>query len=250
MSDYKYPDSDDQITKDFINENFSNDYWVESEQNALKQVFNYIDKNSCDMLDLGCGTGRLFNYFSNHVHSITGVEPDYERYQASLEETKKFNNIMVINGSIQNVKDNYYDFIFISHVFQHIPVQIGNEIIDGIRQILKPNGILAITTTYSEKDDNLFIITPKDQHRDVDYTVTEKDLNTGEKNEFDFYVRDYSYQTIQKLFENDFEIEKKMGFHYLGNDSIEQDNINNQEDNLKQAVDVLYILKRKEKRLN
>ena len=246
MNHYTYADSNDQITSNYIRDNFTEEYWNKSEVNALNHIFDYVDEDKCSMLDLGCGMGRLFSHFTNHVSSITGVEPDYSRYTEALEEAKSYNNVTVLNGTIENVLSNQYDLVFISHVLQHIPREKVHDIISSVQKVLKPNGILALTTTYTEDEDNVFGIYREDNQSTV-MDLEERNLESGESNEYGFYVRNYSFQTIQKLLENaGFIIEKVFGFHYSNTDSTKQDDINNQNQLLHGAVDVLYIARKKD----
>ena len=96
-------------------------------------------KNSGNILDIGCGTGELLNYFQNQNWSCLGIEPN--------EPTRKFakahyNLKVEEEQSLETIPSQSFDIISMWHVLEHVPDV--NERIIQVKRILKNNGHLII----------------------------------------------------------------------------------------------------------
>ena len=82
---YTYPDKEDKLTCQLIDTEFDGAYWGKSEDEVLRQAMEAVDRlveqkkargQAVNLLDLGCGMGRLFTVFAEKADSITAAEPD------------------------------------------------------------------------------------------------------------------------------------------------------------------------------
>lgn len=167
MAEYRYPDKGDRLTIALINNEYDNKAWQESEArildiaaDALAQLSSKVSDRT--LLDVGCGTGRLFDFFAKFVGRIEALEPDNERYRQALEKGRLVEastgvSISVINEVLgDNKKDNFYDIILSSHVIQHLGQAQVVELFKTMARKLKPGGLLLLMTTYADDSQEKF----------------------------------------------------------------------------------------------
>ncbi len=93
-------------------------------------------------LDVGCGLGLGLAYAHQLGCELYATEFDKE----SLEFVKSRFPVKTHHGDLSSAKydDNFFDFIHISHVIEHLPDP--RAYIKEMKRILKPGGIMAIGT--------------------------------------------------------------------------------------------------------
>ena len=93
-------------------------------QNFLANQFKKFIGYKKNVLEVGCGTGQLSNYFAIGTNNnIIGLDPT----KASLNLAKNFsrkneiNNIKFVNADVFDdvLKDNFFDFIWTNGVLHH-----------------------------------------------------------------------------------------------------------------------------------
>ncbi len=93
-------------------------------------------------LDFGCGTGGLVRFLKNHGIDALGYDDGFAfEYTRSAE-------IPIINKTELDSLESTFDFISAIEVLEHIPNPL--ETFNTFRRLLKPGGVLFITTGNSE----------------------------------------------------------------------------------------------------
>ena len=123
-------------------------YWLYNYLNLihyLKKIFsNYENKN---ILDFGCGDGRLIcELKAESKNNLFGYEISSKAsmfFKAFNEKVKLFENYNELKK-----KENFFDFIILSEVIEHIPDSEVNLNIDLIHDILKKDGIIIVTAPH------------------------------------------------------------------------------------------------------
>lgn len=110
---------------------------------ALASVVKSFDKSSdLDICDLGCGRGWLSHELSK-FGTVTGVDLSEKGIELAQKKWRDVSNFEV--HDILNWRpNNKYDIVISSEVIEHI--QQKEMYVETIRNILKPNGILILTT--------------------------------------------------------------------------------------------------------
>lgn len=257
MNNYKYPDNSDKLTTLYIDNKSNSIYWSESEKNVLNKIISRINSLDIkpDFLDLGCGLGRLFSVFIPHVNSITGLEPDNERFLHAKKEAENLNykNIQVFNDNISLVAHKKYMATLVSHVFQHIPLDSTNEILKTLNDIIPAGGLLFITTTFTSQENDIFTLEYLKNDEWFSEKVSEADFIKRFTEEGVLPVRLFSYNTMNSLFENNnFIIEDIFAYHFKVSEidaipDVKFDENRNNQKLYSGAKDVLYILRKKDK---
>lgn len=110
--------------------------------------FTPFIKDGQDVLDLGCGNGRLIELLGEKHINYTGVDISSNLiYEAKKREYNKNINVEFKVNDILNIDipEKKYDLIILVAVLQHIPKAFHKEIIVKIHKSLKDNGVLLMT---------------------------------------------------------------------------------------------------------
>lgn len=131
-----------------MSNNIIEELYINKEQEYFsleREIFkNNILANDLRILDIGCGTGNLGEYFiKNQNCEVYGVEINKHAFsQAKLKLSK------VVNDNIETVnldfKLNSFDFIILGDVIEHLINP--NKVIIKLLPFLKNNGTIIITT--------------------------------------------------------------------------------------------------------
>jgi cyclopropane fatty-acyl-phospholipid synthase-like methyltransferase len=127
-------------------------------EKAFSVIHKHIDKDfrPKNVLDFGCGVGRLLLPLAMRAEKATGVDVS----ESMLSEAHKncaekgISNIVLVKSDdrLSNIKD-YYDFIHSYIVFQHIPISRGEVILEELLNRLSLNGVGALHFTFSNIKD-------------------------------------------------------------------------------------------------
>lgn len=113
---------------------------------TIKILKKYKDKNA-RLLDCGCGIGLSLYYLSQYFNNSFGVEIDKKSFEIAKKQFDKLKckaKLKFYNGKRLPFADNYFDIVTSMEVWEHASntqVMLGE-----IKRVLKPDGILHITT--------------------------------------------------------------------------------------------------------
>ena len=79
--------------------------------------------NTKDVLEIGCGIGRITECIAKNFQSVSGVDISEEMIEKARARLARFTNatFTATNGTIFPFSDNSFDFVFSFIVFQHMP---------------------------------------------------------------------------------------------------------------------------------
>lgn len=102
---------------------------------------------SSTVLEVGCGIGRMTEFFSRDFGSVCAIDISKNMIEQARERLKKYQNIKFVesNGVSYPFDLNAFDLIFSFIVFQHMPDKetiIKN--INEISRVLRPGGVAKI----------------------------------------------------------------------------------------------------------
>lgn len=107
----------------------------------LKRKYKLVSKYKTEgqILDIGCGTGELLNYFSNRNWKVQGIEPNSEARNFAI---KQYKLEIFSEEELPKLPKEQFDIITMWHVLEHVPD--FNLRIDEIKKLLKPHGTIFI----------------------------------------------------------------------------------------------------------
>ena len=121
-------------------------HWILKE---IKKNYLNLNKNT-KLLDMGCGSGKFLNFIKNELKiDCYGIDVAKERI---INCKEKYKNINFSIGSTEKTsyENNFFDIIISTQTIEHLDnKKLHNSFLE-FNRILKPNGILLITTRYNE----------------------------------------------------------------------------------------------------
>ena len=97
---------------------------IKGDQNILTSQFKKFIGYNKNVLEVGCGTGQISNYFSIGTNNnVVGLDPTIESLNLASDFAKNndIQNVKFVNADIFDdvLKDNFFDFIWCSGVLHH-----------------------------------------------------------------------------------------------------------------------------------
>jgi len=117
------------------------------EQNAkIEDILNSMRLGSNEtVLDLGCGTGFLFQHINKRVGLLVGIDLSQKALREAKKRTKNLSNIVLVRADADNTPfpDHIFDKVFAITVLQNMPEPI--KTITEMKRIGKPKAAFAVT---------------------------------------------------------------------------------------------------------
>ncbi|MFF2912166.1 class I SAM-dependent methyltransferase [Paenibacillus sp. NPDC057934] len=100
------------------------------------------------VLDAGCGTGYGSLLMSQYALNVTGIDISDETIEWCNSHYEAQKNLNFIQASLDSLpfNDSEFDCIVIFEVIEHVNKEIQNSFLKEAKRVLKPNGILIIST--------------------------------------------------------------------------------------------------------
>lgn len=160
---YSYPKTDDQLlcfiaklthklnsTSDTDLKSLS---WYDSELLLWMRTQAFMEKTAKhDYLDIGCGMGRIVSKFGGLFKSTTCLEPDGDRITLAKDSVAhehfpgQFN---FVNSRFleYDFAPESFDVVTCMQVIQHLPTEMPAQWFQRMYTLLRPNGVLIVSTT-------------------------------------------------------------------------------------------------------
>jgi len=109
---------------------------------ALKSLKIQRDNS---VLDVGCGTGLLFNHIATKTKTIIAVDASRKILLYAKSRAQSFPNIHLLQADADYLplKDNIFDNIFAVTVVQNMPNP--EKTLNEIKRVAKPDAVLVIS---------------------------------------------------------------------------------------------------------
>ena len=180
---YYYPDISDHITLTIIQSKNLDVQFLEETENTILSSAEEMFRNETfkTLLDLGCGAGRLTIKFSKYFQQVTALDPDKYRLNNARENIKSrgIENVIYVQAPFlaSKLPDKYFDVVLCNQIIQHIDTEMIEPMIQGIFRVLKPNGVLVLTTSYSNRGNDFFLKSFVDEGETTGIEIYEPEFN-------------------------------------------------------------------------
>lgn len=122
------------------------DSWDSALADALQLIGRPNDQ--VVMLDYGCGDGRYFNHLVQRglvPKHIYGIEVSKRRVDRCRQ--MGWNNAQLLPAkALLPYSDGMFDLVNCIEVIEHIPFLDGRKVVNELRRVLRPGGILLVAT--------------------------------------------------------------------------------------------------------
>jgi len=139
--DFKATNHDDSAVSMWPNI-FLNDLYVEEQRKMLFQYLGNLE--NLEVLDVGCGTGRLSRWLANQGALVKGIDFSQKSLDIALKESIGDNPSFQLCSVFDLNEEESYDLVFTWGVLT-IASQDRDQLLDALMRIkraLKPNGRL------------------------------------------------------------------------------------------------------------
>jgi len=123
---------------------------LENYTNLIKKDLFLLNKlgdcSTKNVLDIGCGIGRITRFFANDFKMVYGVDISEKMITQGKEYTADLQNVSLVatDGIHYPFDDNFFDLVFSYIVFQHMSsVEVVEENLKEVFRVLKPNSGIA-----------------------------------------------------------------------------------------------------------
>lgn len=115
----------------------------------LREAENALEIKSGDnILDVGCGSGLFSHFLAEHKGTqVTAIDANQKAIDFGRNKYSN-SNLEFKQGLLDelNLKKNSYDKIAFLEVIEHISFQQGSQIMKEFNNLLKPGGLVVIST--------------------------------------------------------------------------------------------------------
>jgi SAM-dependent methyltransferase len=180
---YQYPDLFDQITVALLqSKKLDLEFLEQSENTVLASVEKlFLNQSFGNLLDLGCGAGRLTIKYAEYFNQVTALEPDIERLRIARDNinSNKTKNVAYLQAPFlkAELQDEYFDVVLCNQVIQHIDTAMIEPMMQRIFRLLKSDGIMVLTTSHSTRNDDFYVKSFLDKGEVVCVDISGQEFN-------------------------------------------------------------------------
>ena len=163
----------EELAATYDKNRFGNTYGQFIDYQERQILSQWLDNTAeQDILDLGCGTGRLTNF------ATEGLDVSAKMLDQAQEKfpTKPF---ILASATKTPLPKDSFDTVFSFHVFMHLDYSTTRQVLQEVHRILKPNGQF-IFDFPSKKRRKLTSYRAKNWHGANHFTIQELQKRIGE----------------------------------------------------------------------
>jgi len=109
-------------------------------------IFKLIEHEPKRILDLGCGSGEITNVLREHGYNIIGLDVSPSNCEAAKNRYPQC-DFRYYDGLNLPFEENFFDTVVLNDVFEHISYEHMDKLIENIKEIVKPGGLIYISAT-------------------------------------------------------------------------------------------------------
>jgi len=127
------------------------DEFLQTGNQTVERYWQLLRRHKCpeilgQVLDFGCGVGRLTLAWTLHAQHVTGVDisqPMIEKGRQIMAEQKNVRLELNQTDNLSMFRDGQFDLVFSHIVLQHIPWKYAQTYLREFARICKPGGWVA-----------------------------------------------------------------------------------------------------------
>lgn len=138
-------------TYEIIARAYSEEFFDDKSDLPLINLLADSLRANATILDLGCGPGQFTSYLHEKGYLVEGIDNSTQMLQIAREKvpTGKFKKMDMRKLDYPN---DMFDGVLAAYSLIHIPTKELNGVIDEIKRVLKPDGLVLAITQEGEPD--------------------------------------------------------------------------------------------------
>ena len=119
--------------------------YAEEQAAKIEAALRHVEVEARTVLDVGCGTGILFNYVADKARMAVGVDASIKTLLKAKERARNHASVHLVCADADNMplRDEVFDRVFAITLIQNMPRQ--TETLNEIRRVVKDNALIVVT---------------------------------------------------------------------------------------------------------
>jgi ubiquinone/menaquinone biosynthesis C-methylase UbiE len=126
---------------------------MQSFSSDLPKIAEFVELSGREMLEIGCGNGRLSSLLANKVKSLTAIDPDETMINLAGKEISGV-DFRVGYGEKLEFNDESFDIVLFSYSLHH---QDYVKALEEAKRVLRDNGSILIIEPSTEGEYTQFV---------------------------------------------------------------------------------------------
>ena len=126
---------------------------MQSYSSDLPKIEEFVELSGREMLEIGCGDGRLSSQLANKVKNLTAIDPDQAMINLACQEISGV-DFRVGCGEKLEFADKSYDIVLFSYSLHH---QDCVKALNEAKRVLRDNGTILIIEPSTEGEYTRFV---------------------------------------------------------------------------------------------
>ena len=170
---------------------------MQSYSSDLPKIEEFVELGGREMLEIGCGDGRLSSMLANKVKSLTAIDPDKAMINLAGKEISGV-DFRVGYGERLEFSDKTYDVVLFSYSLHH---QDCVKALDEAKRVLRDNGIILIIEPSTEGEYTQFVsIFQEDEINRLNTTLAYIKSPNFDISRQDVYFVNYPFKDDKELY--------------------------------------------------
>ena len=163
----------------------------------LPKIEEFVDLSGRELLEIGCGDGRLSSLLADKVKRLTAIDPDQDMINQACKEISGV-DFRVGYGEKLEFNDRSFDIVLFSYSLHH---QDCIKALDEAKRVLKDNGSILIIEPSTESEyTQLVSIFQEDEIDRLDTTLAYVKSGNFDISRQDVYLVSYQFKDDQELY--------------------------------------------------
>lgn len=111
----------------------------------IAAILSQCDLSGKDILEIGCGKGRITRDLASHARHIVATDPDVNTLGVA-QATISFRNIdfMEASSGIPKLPDGSFDVVIYTLSLHHVPITAMSDSLNNAAALLKKDGVIIV----------------------------------------------------------------------------------------------------------
>jgi ubiquinone/menaquinone biosynthesis C-methylase UbiE len=170
---------------------------MQSFSSDLSKIEDFVELDGRDMLEIGCGDGRLSSLLAKKVKSLTAIDPDKAMINLACEKIRGV-DFRAGYGEKLEFNDKSYDIVLFSYSLHH---QDCDKALAEAKRVSRDNGSILIIEPSTESEYTQFVsVFEEDENHRLSTTFAYIKSGIFDISREDVYFVNYHFKDDKELY--------------------------------------------------